>query len=161
MHALRRKEEALDALASEPERFYRLADVAALAFDAGDFDKSSKYARELLEMAPRYQQNWNYGNAVHKGNITLGRLALRTGDVDQAKAHLLSAGRTIGSPQLNSFGPSMSLAKELLGKGENEAVRDYLQLVRSFWKMDNGKIDQWDELIKKEELPDFGPNLSF
>lgn len=44
------------------------------------------------------------------------------GCVDAAKAYLLATGKSQGSPQLNSFGPNMSLAKDLFEAGERQAV---------------------------------------
>jgi hypothetical protein len=48
------------------------------------------------------------------------------GDIEEAKKQLLLAGKTPSSPQLNSFGPNMILAKELLDKGEKDTVLHYL-----------------------------------
>ena len=66
--------------------------------------------------AQKIKSDWNYGNALHKGNIVLGRIALERGDIAGAKEHLLAAGQTPGSPQVGSFGPNTTLAKELLEK---------------------------------------------
>jgi hypothetical protein len=76
------------------------------------------YAKNLLIQAESMKDNWNYGNAVHTANLVLGRIALADGDVEEAKCLLLLAGQTPGSPQLNSFGPDMLFAEELLEKGE-------------------------------------------
>lgn len=105
--------------------------------------------------------DWNFGNAVHKGNLTLGRVALRAGDIEAAKKFLLEAGRAPGSPQLNSFGPNMTLAKELLEKGEHDAVLEYFQLCAAFWEMDRGRLREWSPLVEKGVIPDFGANLLY
>lgn len=159
--AFQRKEESLLALTSQIERFYKLDEVATSAYIAGEFEKAAAYASELVEMAGQHPKNWNYSNAVHKGNILLGRLDLRAGDIDKAKEHLLAAGKVSGSPQLDSFGPNMSLAKDLLEQGESKVVLEYLDLVHSFWDMDYGKIDEWKEFINKGQIPDFGANLVY
>ncbi|MCH8048250.1 MAG: hypothetical protein IID44_31530 [Planctomycetes bacterium] len=80
--------------------------------------------------------NWNYGNIIHNANQILGRSALREGKLADAKTYLLKGGATPGSPQLNSFGPQMQLARELLEKGEKEPVLQYLDLVSKFWASD-------------------------
>lgn len=74
----------------------------------------------------------DYGNIIHNANQVLGRCALLEGKLEDAKAYLLKAGATPGSPQLDSFGPRMSLARELLEKGEKETVLRYLDLVGKF-----------------------------
>lgn len=156
-----RKKASLERLSSQTERFYELDNVATAAFLAGDFEMAAAYSRELLEMAMQYKQNWNFGNAVHKGNLMLGRLALRQGNVEEAKKRLIAGGNTAGSPQLDSFGPNMSLAKDLLEKGEKDIVLQYFELCRRFWEMDYGNLRQWAEQVKKGESPDFGANLVY
>jgi len=56
-----------------------------------------------------------------------GRSALHGGHLEGARSCLLAAGHTPGSPQLNSFGPSMSFAREMLEAGEREPVLEYLK----------------------------------
>ena len=138
-----------------------LQDASKAAIEAGDYAKASAYAARLLREADQFEDNWDYGNAIHTGNIILGMVALRSGDVDGAKNHLLRAGATPGSPQLNSFGPNMSLAKELLVKGEREVVIRYLTLCESFWRSDVVTLRKWQAEIKKGRIPDFGANLRY
>jgi hypothetical protein len=78
-------------------------------------------------------QSWNYGNKIFKQHTKLGRVALRKGDIDEAKKQLLASGRTPGSPQLNSYGPDFTLARELAEKGEFDTVIQFLDLVACFW----------------------------
>ena len=89
----------------------------------------------------------------------LGLVALRNDDVAKAREQLLEAGKTTGSPLLNSFGPNMTLASELLQKGERDAVLAYFELCRSFWRMGDQRLDSWSDLVRKGETPVFGPNL--
>jgi hypothetical protein len=93
--------------------------------------------------------------------MVLGRVALRKGDVEAAKRELIEAGRTPGSPQLNSFGPNMSLAKDLLERKETDTVVAYFELCGKFWKMEQGNLRRWGVLAKAGEMPDFGPNLVY
>lgn len=141
------------------ERFYVLGDVATEAFEAGDMVKAEQYANELLQSAADFKKDWNYGNAVYNGNVVLGRIALRRGDIAGAKQHLLAAGDTPGSPQLDSFGPNMALAKELLEKGERDTVLSFLQSCAKFWKMGGDKLPSWISTVKSGGTPDFGVNL--
>ncbi len=146
---------------SESARFYRLDDLAKQAFAAGEIGKASQYASELLAAAQKNPKDWNYGNAILHGNSVLGRIALKQDDVKQAVQFLLAAGQTPGSPQLNSFGPNMSLAQELLAKGETNAVVQYFELCRKFWRSGAGKLDDWTKAVKAGQAPDFGANLSY
>ena len=151
----------LETITSELERFHFLKHVAKCAFDDGDFELARQLATETLELAQRFPEDWNYGNAVHDGNVVLGRLALLDGNSELAIEHLQKAGQTPGSPQLNSFGPNMTLARDLLQNGGWDPVYDYLEQCRVFWKLERGRIDRWQELVLAKQVPDFGANLYF
>ena len=144
------------------ERFYALSGLARAAFDAGEMDKAEGYASELLSTAPSYPKDWNYGNAVFHGNTILGLVAIhRDKNLGLAKRLLLASGQTTGSPQLDSFGPNLSLAQDLLNVGERDTVLEFLNSCRRFWKMDYGKLDEWAGTIKRGAVPDFGANLLY
>ena len=143
------------------DRFYVLADLAKLAFDNGQPERAQTYARELLRLAPDYRKDWNYGNAIFYGNFVLGRVALARGNVELAKQYLLDAGSTPGSPQLDTFGPNVTLAKELLEKGQAPTVLRFLALCKEFWKMDRGRLAEWTDAIRSGSTPDFSANLNY
>jgi tetratricopeptide (TPR) repeat protein len=138
--------------------FNQLVSLAKMALTAGDAAKARDYAQRVLRDAADYAGHWNHGNAIHDGNSVLGRLALSDGKVETAKTFLLAAGKTPGSPQLNSFGPDVALAAELLDKGEKEAVLAYFELCRVFWNMGGERLDAWTQAVKENRLPDFGSN---
>jgi tetratricopeptide (TPR) repeat protein len=153
---------ALESAASAKdglERFYALVDLAKVAFEAGHLDKATAYAQELLQMAPQFPKNWNYGNALYYGHFVLGRVALREGNTKEAASQLVGAGTTPGSPQLNSFGPDVTLAQDLLAQGQAQPVLEYLAECKSFWKLNRGKLDEWIGAIRAGGTPDFGSNL--
>ncbi len=139
----------------------QLINLAKYAYAAGETAEAKQYAEQILETAPQHVGKWNHGNAVHEGNVVLGRIALQEGDRERAKEFLLTSGRTPGSPQLNSFGPGMSLASELLQQGESETVLRYLELCRSFWKMGAERLDRWTHAIRNGAAPDFAANLRY
>jgi hypothetical protein len=153
--------ESRTANSSGRELFYHLAELAKRAIDADEITKAENYARKLLEVAPAYPKDWNYGNAVFYGNFVLGRLSMRRGNLPQAGGYLLAAGATPGSPQLDSFGPNMTLAKELLDKQQSEVVVQYFELCKRFWKMDEGRLDQWIATVHRGGMPDFAANLDY
>ena len=134
-HALKALEDAEDEYA----RWCFLGRAAKAALECERFDKARDYAEELMELVSIYQDDWNYGNAVQDSNLVLGVLALREGNTDTACAHLFASVRTKGSPQMNSFGPNMALAKALIEDGEVEAVLVFFELCRGFWKMHRGR----------------------
>ena len=136
-------------------RYYRLGKIAMMAWEAGAFLKAHQYAAELLEIAEHYRSDWNFGNAIHDGNILLGRLSLREGDIEEACRRLLEAGRTPGSPQLNSLGPDLTLAQELLGANRKEAVLQYLELCSHFWALGQQSLEQWRMTIIANQTPNF------
>jgi hypothetical protein len=124
---------------------------------------AKRFAEANLSLAERYKNDWNYSNAVHKSNLVLGRLALQKGNVAAAKEFLKISCEVKGSPQLNSFGPNMTLAKELLEKKEKKAVLDYLDSCLKFWKPGpfESEVTQWKKQINQGEVPNFKGNLVY
>jgi hypothetical protein len=127
----------------------------------GKFDDAKKFALELEELTPKYKGNWNYGNAIQNSNIILGRIALKEGRVEDAKQFLIKAGESPGSPQMNTFGPNMSLAKDLIEYGETEVVIEYLNLCKSFWGMSGGRLEGWIILLQTGQTPNLGANCNY
>jgi hypothetical protein len=145
------------AAASSPElRFHALGEAAKQSFAAGKVEDARKHAQELLALLPSFRQDQGYGNAAHDANLTLGRIAVREGRLDDAKRHLLESIRTPGAGQMD-YGPNMSLAKDLLEKGERQVVLDYFAQCKKFWNY--GRLDEWSQQVKEGKIPDFGANL--
>jgi hypothetical protein len=128
-----------------------------VAFEAGDFARARAYAERLMAETTRS----THGNAVHKGNLVLGRIAVREGRIADAVKFLQASGATTGSPTLNSFGPNMLLARDLLAAGQKEAVLAYFEQCRAFWKMGGERLDRWSQEVKAGVVPDFGANLRY
>ena len=140
-------------------------ELALAALEAGEMATAKRHASELLKNNTD-SKSWSYGNIIHNMNEILGRVALREGKVAEAKRHLLKAGQTPGSPQLNSYGPSMDLARELLEEGERNAVIEYLDLIGTFWgqgyrykanerfsRKKRALLQQWKTDIRAGKIP--------
>ena len=145
----------------EATKFYELTRATPKAYTDGEYEDSKAMALELLATSESWKKDWNYGNAVHVANLVLGRLELRDGNKEKAAEYLLAAGRTPGSPQLNSFGPDMLFAKEMLAADETDAVLNYLELCSKFWERKQGRTNHWRAEIKTGIVPDFGANLRY
>jgi len=152
------------------DRFYDLSGQVSAAYRDGDYALAESLALEYLETAKQFPCNWNYGNAVHNANVILGLTALRRGRKAEAVVHLYAAGETPGSPQLDTFGPSLLLARELAQVGEYKAASDYLSSIRRFWKAtdrsilafefplfaDPDPLRTWIRELDNGRVPDFG-----
>ncbi len=143
----------------ELDRFYGLGAKMVAAYNSANPTTAEPIARDYLQTSGQFPCNWNYGNAVHDANTILGLLALHDGKTNQAVEFLGAAGASNGSPQLNTFGPSMILAKELSEAGRQAAVIGYLRSVKRFWTMDRGSLDSWVGELEAKRIPDFGMNL--
>jgi hypothetical protein len=55
----------------------------------------------------------------------------------------------------------MTLARDLLQRGESESVLEYFTLCRAFWKMGSKTLDTWSATVRKGETPNFGANLLY
>ena len=143
-------------------RFYELSAKIRNAYQTEEYDETKILAFEYLNAASQNKGDWNYGNAIHVANIFLGLVALRESEIVKAKDCLIEAGNSPGSPQLNSFGPNMTLAKELLEIGEKDIVLRYLDLCKNFWKWYLRRpMAKWRKEINRGNIPEFGANLIY
>ena len=127
------------------QRLQTLMAEAQAALNAGNPALASARAGQLLRENTD-KSSWNYGNVVYEANQILGLAALRRGNVDAAKRYLLAAGRTPGSPQLDSFGPEMTLAQALLAQGQKQVVLTFLDLVTKFWATPKPGMERFSAL---------------
>lgn len=132
--------------------------IAWMAFAAGDYGRARQCASALLEIGQTPGLSGQEGN-LNTANMVLGRLALRDGDIAQAGKHLLAMGRTSGSPTLDTSGPNMRLAKDLLAAGRRDTVLAYLDECGNFWK--DPQLVQWRSDVAQGRTPHFGANLYY
>lgn len=141
-------------LSNNVQRPRFLVALAEAEFQAGDDKSAERDANALLELKDPA--------AIFNGHTILGRIAADRGDLEAAKKHLLDSARMEGSPVLASFGPKMTLAQDLLDRGERDVVVEFLELCRAFWKYDRGFIDHFQPIIKNGGKPDllafYNPN---
>jgi hypothetical protein len=140
-------------LAGEDERVEYEGRLAVAAFHSGEFDRARQHANRALQMIAKSPPTMWTGNVHYEAHTTLGRLALQSGDVRTAKKHLIEAAKTTGSPSLDTFGPDMTLARELLDAGERDAVIQYLELVERFWDGKGPLLKEWRQQIRLGERP--------
>jgi len=125
--------------------------LGVFSLEAGEaLENVRALAQSQLDGA-KITKHWNYGNIRYRANELLGRVALGEGKREDARCYLRPAGRTPGSPQLNSFGPQLTLARELLEHGERadcDAVVAFLDAVSRFW----ANLDRASECRKPDVL---------
>ena len=149
------------------EKFHAKSQL--LTFYATSFlsDENIKSGRalavETLKEAPLFQKDWDYGNVVHHAHILLGRIYLATKDTRHSMIELREASNVKGSPQLNTFGPNLLLARDLLDRGAKSEVLRYLDMCAKFWSTKDAKrrLTQWKAQIKNGRHPTFGKNLDY
>ena len=145
----------LENAENEKDEFFALSRAPIAYVIVGKMDKAKEAAKLFLELAEDFKDSWNYGNAIHNSNLVLGICAFDEGDIKAAKNYLENAGKTPGSPQLNSFGPNMQLAKRLLSVGEYESVLNYFNLCEKFWASGSEWLRIWKEKVSNKQIPKF------
>ena len=165
-----KRADAVEYPEAELRPFYEVARQSSDAYARGDMVEAKALATKYLSLAPSFKCDWNYGNAIHNANTILGLVALRGGDRAGAVRHLLAAGASRGSPQLDSFGPSLMLAKKLAEAGEHGAVATYIRSIRAFWTAEDttmlgllgrpssDPMATWIAELEANRVPDFGMN---
>jgi hypothetical protein len=151
--AARRWERAAALPLSEPLQAHLRCHQAVAALACGAHAAARAHALAALHSSATLRDSWPYGNVIHEAHLVLGWLALEAGDVDGACVELLAAGRTPGSPQLNSFGPDLLLAKTLYERGARRRIVAYLEACALFWHSDHGRLDALRTAIGSGEVP--------
>jgi tetratricopeptide (TPR) repeat protein len=141
--ALTRTSAAREALAG---------DMAEAAFKVGDFPGAAQFAKIYLRGKDR--------TALQRANTILGRVALRTGDLNSAKRYLLDSSGPESGKEVSLAGPTMVLAKELLEQGEHDIVLQYLENCLQLWPRGEDVLQIWIADIQHGKTPNFG-NLGF
>lgn len=146
---------ALEKASTELEVFYALPAAAMAAWHLEKFELARELAEKTLLRAPTYVNDWNFGNALNLAHNVQGLLALDAGLTSEAVSHLYKAGDSPGSPQLNTFGPSMQLARALAKQGQFDAALGYLEKCRVFWKMGAVWLNLWEQKLRTGAVPNF------
>ena len=138
----------------EPPLAAQLHDQAArLLLHFGHLAKARVHAEAMVMMATGIHDGMD-GKQVHSGHVILGRIALREGDVGEARARLELAGRTAGAAQLDC--PEMALANELLQHDQRDAVLQYLLLCRTACDSYGDTLDRWIAQLRDGLIPELG-----
>src|SRR5262249_32830499 len=132
-----------------------LPGFATLAFDLKDDQTARKYATQSVELVSETASIESQeivpgegAEAIHDGYDVLGRIALRSGDLQMARDCLAKAATAPPGP-MPVFGPPMRLAQALLDRGEKDAVLEYLEDVKKIWLGSDRQIDSWIAGIRK------------
>src|SRR5260370_36678292 len=89
------------------------------------------------------------------GKRACGRVGVKRGNVQEAVSFLLLAGKTPGSPQLDDYGPDMTLADELLQRGATEVVLQNFRESDHFWRGSrNYQLDRSAKDVQAGVRPD-------
>jgi len=122
--------------------------MADAAFRIGDFPAAVELAKIYLKSSDR--------PAVQRANTILGRIALRTGGLADARQYLLDSANPAAAPDIALSGPTLVLAKELIEHGERETVLAYLESCLKLWPRGENVLRIWIADIKNGRTPNLG-----
>ncbi len=123
-------------------------DMADTEFRSGDYAASARLAEIHLKSSDR--------SAVQRAHTILGRVALRKGDVAAARGHLLDSASPESARYIAAYSPMLTLAKEMLEKGERDIVVEYLEKCVPLWPRGESVLQIWITDIRNGRTPDFG-----
>ena len=140
------KEKNFDSLSEHDQTLYLFSNVISSArFDTKQvaIKNINRYIR-IEKEKPFWLRG---GDMPHQINIARGWLALREGKEQAAIVFLMKSTKTKGSPVLGSFGPDMTLIRNLYQRGYRDEVLQYLRLSQAFW--DTERANEYVEIWKK------------
>src|SRR5437867_8913684 len=123
-------------------------EMADAAFRIGDFPAAVELAKIYLKSSDRL--------AVQRANTILGRVALRTGRLADAKQYLLDSADPGAAKDIALSGPTLVLAKELIEQGERDVVLRYLEICLKLWPRGENILRIWIADIKTGRTPNLG-----
>jgi beta-lactamase regulating signal transducer with metallopeptidase domain len=131
----------------EAERFEFLPEMSMGSYQSGDsldyykldsagakasWERARMYARDALQLAPKYRGHSQYGKAVYVSNLVLGLVDLRNDNRQGAVRYMLAASHAPASDGFDSYcGFHQELTGALLKYGERETVIEFLERVAS------------------------------
>ncbi len=122
-------------------------EIVNAEFASGD-DASAGRDAHLLADAPRNANDYNLGQTI------LGRIAMARGDAVEAKERLRASVTPPAKFKNPVFEPNMALAQDVYDSGDRDAVIEFLEASRVFWKFDRGRIDRMISFVKKAPSAD-------
>ncbi len=102
-----------------------------------------------------------WSDAAEKLAVAKGRLALADGDRATARRELIVAGRALAAPTQLTFGPNVTLARDLLAAGDTASVLAYFAVLDSTWTHGIPQVAGWRDALDQGSEPDFGANLLY
>jgi hypothetical protein len=153
---VKRGESPWDFKLDQKHRYFGLSRLPRTAFDKGDWTQASQAIEEYFKIAKNYRgDRRHYGFGMHTAHVVLGQLALRSNDIEAAKARLMKAGQVEAAERLAEQGPDMALAMDLLKLGEKEAVLQFLKHCKRLWgdSPDSGLLSEWTTDVTAGKIP--------
>lgn len=155
---------AAHLIKNKPSKLYIYHDLASkmkAKFDSGNIDEARSLALNALKLVENEEMDQTNGEIIHDANMVLGRIAVVEGKIESAVDYLQKASKTVGSPALCTFGPNMSLAKDLIEKNQIDPVLEYFEACKKFWTYGEERLSKWEEDVKNHKMPDFNANLIY
>ncbi len=132
-----------EPLVSDGARPDVIANLAVAEFNTGDDEAAGREAGRVLALGPKTVSPYNLAQTI------LGRVAAAKGDLIEAKKRLIASLTMPATIKNALFEPNMTLAQDILDAGDREAVLEFLEASRVFWKFDRGRIDRMISFVKK------------
>ena len=99
------------------------------AWATQQIDEAGKQARKAMDLAARLSSDPIHDAVIFQSNMTLGKLAFRQGDPDNAVRYLLAAAVAPGPGVLQSASYELNLPRVLIDAGRRSSVAEYLERV--------------------------------
>jgi hypothetical protein len=113
--------------------------ASTAAFEDGDYEHARAYACEAIA-APAFGTD----DQAHFGWTTLGRLALRQGDIAAATSHIQSS----VVHRISYAGPSVRLAVALAREGYVDTAVDFIGRIAASWNGPRERCAVWLEALR-------------
>ncbi|MBP7863712.1 hypothetical protein KA183_18650 [bacterium] len=158
LHGYRTLERSLKEELPTWRRYRDLATLPRTAFDSRRFEVAKEAALEYKKLSLKFEDEPDYG--IHIGEIVLGQLELKQGNINEAIKHLQNA-----IPLVRNYSYvediDCNLCLDLLKENQQKSVVDFLKECKANFKGvdeeddcdDSFLLDEWISQIEKNEIP--------
>lgn len=130
------------------------ASISKVAFDAAHWDLARSSANDILSRVKAGTCVLSESSfLLHTAHITLGKLAIREGNIAEAQRELENAVSIPYSLLLTIKGLDTTLPAALLKLGETECVLQYLQRCKLLWKNEHELLERWTQDVQSGRTP--------
>lgn len=135
------------------QRLIPLIELAFFAVEVGSYDRAGRYIQEAHSLYPESPERHDLSTLTGLVNLIEGKVG--EARLDLIESVLVCQENDYARLMCGARSFNLQLGSELLQRGENEVVVEYLSECKKVWVYEASRIESWIGAIKNGSDPDF------